>query len=218
MEVDLHIHSHHSADSRARPADIVARAVELGLGAIAITDHDSWLGAREATRLADGRILVIPGAEIKTDKGDVLALFVDEELRSREFAVVIEEIRSRAGVSIIPHPADSPRITELELRLADGLETFNSTCTKRSNARAAALAERHSKPGFASSDAHMVVEIGNGRTTIEDCESLEELRHNILKNPVISLRMGSNPLLHRMNEAYNFVTKGIWKKRESRAH
>ena len=212
MEVDLHIHSYHSTDSRSRPVDIVARAVELGLGAIAITDHDSWEGAREARRLAEGRILIVPGAEVKTDRGDVLALFVDDEIRSKQFSVVIDDIRAAGGVSIIPHPADSPKMTELELRAADGIEVFNSTCTRRSNARAAEMAQRLSKPSFASSDAHLVVEIGNGRTRVEDCGTLEELRRNLLKQPVVSRTENSNPLLHRLNEAYNFATRSIWKK------
>lgn len=212
MEIDLHIHSHHSMDSRAKPEDIVTQAVNLGLGAIAVTDHDSWEGAREASQIAAGRILIIPGAEIKTDRGDVLALFVEEEIRSREFMVVIDEIRARAGLSIIPHPADSPRMRESEFRAADGLEVFNSTCTRHSNARACELARRLSKPGIGSSDAHMILEIGNGRTRIDDCQSLDDMRRSLLKNPEVSLRVASNPLLHRLNEAYNFATKGVWRR------
>lgn len=212
MEVDLHIHSHHSPDCRSKPSEIVARADRLGLGGIAVTDHNSWKGAKEAAECAGGRLLIIPGAEIKTDKGDVLALFVDEEIRWRRFSDVIDETRSRGGISIIPHPAESPKMTEAELRAADGLEVFNSTCTRRSNARAISLAEKLSKPGFASSDAHMVVEIGNGRTRVEDCQTLEELRHGLLKNPTVSLRVGSNPFVHRMNEVFNFATKGVWRR------
>jgi len=185
--------------------------LSVGLGAIAVTDHNSWAGAREAAELSAGKLLVIPGAEIKTEKGDVLVLFVDDDIRSRQFAAVIDDVRARGGVSIIPHPAESPGMTEAHLRLADGLEVFNSTCTARSNARASELAEKLSKPGFASSDAHIVAEIGNGRTRIEDCQTLEELRRCILKNPTVSRRVGSNPLLHRMNEVFNFATKGIWK-------
>src|SRR5512137_1937114 len=148
MEVDLHIHSHHSNDSRSKTALIVERAVSEGLGAIAVTDHNSWEGAREAAKLANGRILVIPGAELKTDKGDVLAIFVDEEIRQRAYLEVLDQIRDRGGISIIPHPGDSPKITPEDISLADGLEAFNSTCLSKSNEYSAKLATALKKPGF----------------------------------------------------------------------
>ena len=212
MEVDLHIHSHHSNDSRSRTDRIVEHAVREGLGAIAVTDHNSWEGAREAAKLANGRILIIPGAELKSDKGDVVAIFVDEEIRQRSFLEVLDRIRETGGISIIPHPGDSPKITPQDVSRADGLEVFNSTCLRRSNEYAVKLAADLKKPGFASSDAHMVVEVGNGRTRVTDCATLEELRKAILQNPVPSRMERSNIVVHRINEAFNFGTKGIWRR------
>lgn len=212
MEVDLHIHSYHSNDSRSKPARIVDHAVQVGLGAIAVTDHNSCDGARDAARLADGRIMIIPGAEIKTDKGDVLAIFVEEEIRSRKFLDVLDEIRSKGGISIIPHPGDSSKIKTEDIALADGIEVFNSTCLRKSNAYASKIAADLKKPGFASSDAHLVMEVGNGTTRVADCASLEELRKAILHDPVPSRMERSNLLSHRINEAVNFGIKGIWRR------
>jgi hypothetical protein len=45
--IDLHIHST-ASDGTLAPAEIIALAVRLGLGAISITDHDSIAGSREA--------------------------------------------------------------------------------------------------------------------------------------------------------------------------
>jgi predicted metal-dependent phosphoesterase TrpH len=45
--IDLHIHST-ASDGTLTPAEIIALAVRLGLGAISITDHDSLAGSREA--------------------------------------------------------------------------------------------------------------------------------------------------------------------------
>ncbi len=45
--IDLHIHST-ASDGTFSPAQLLAMAVKAGLGAIAITDHDSIAGAREA--------------------------------------------------------------------------------------------------------------------------------------------------------------------------
>ena len=212
MEVDLHIHSYHSNDSRSKTAQIVERAVSLGLGAIAVTDHNSWAGAQDAVKIAEGRIIIIPGAEIKTTKGDLLALFVSEEIDSRDFATVIDEIKSRGGISIVPHPADSPKISTEDLLLADGIEYFNSTCTPGSNRRNARVVTELKKPGFSSSDAHLVMEVGNGRTKVPDCATLEELRKKILSSPVPSHMEQSNLVLHKTNAALNFGLKGIWQR------
>jgi len=212
LEVDLHIHSAHSNDCRSRPEAIVKRALAMGLGAIAVTDHNSWEGARAVSRAADGALLVIPGAEMKTDKGDLLALFVEEEVRTRDWADAVDQIRSRGGLSIVPHPLDSPKLTKTDIVLADGLEVFNSTCRARSNTLSLNLATELKKPGFATSDAHRVSEIGNGRTSVPDCSSLDSLRKSIMTNPVVSWTIRSNRLAHRMNSLMVFGIKGMWRR------
>lgn len=209
MEIDLHIHSHRSNDSLSRPRDIVERAVVLGLGAIAVTDHNSWKGISEISAEAAGRILVIPGAEVKTDKGDVLALFIENEFPAREYLRVVEEIRAHDGICIIPHPADSTKFREEDLALADGLEYFNSRCTPKSNSRAASFVSRLRKPGFSSSDAHIVRDIGKGTTVVDDCGDLESLRKVILRNPEPKNMIRSSRLLHVMNEALVFARRGL---------
>lgn len=211
LEVDLHMHSRHSQDSLTRPERIVERALLLGLGAIVVTDHNSWEGARAATRIARGRLIVIPGAEIKTAKGDLLALFVDEEIDTRDWRSAIDEIRTKGGISIVPHPADSPKLSREDVALADGVEAFNSTCSPRSNALAASLVQDLGKPGFGSSDAHMSIEIGNGRTRVDDCANLAELREHILKSPTVSRTVQSNRFVHFMNSTMCFGLKGIWR-------
>ncbi|UJF35267.1 PHP domain-containing protein [Paenibacillus hexagrammi] len=66
MEADLHTHTT-ASDGTQRPAANVQMAYENGLGAIAITDHDTVSGVAEA--LEAGRKLgieVVPGVEIST--------------------------------------------------------------------------------------------------------------------------------------------------------
>lgn len=62
--VDLHTHTT-ASDGTLTPKELVAAAVRLGLGAIAITDHDTLAGVREV--LADPvppEIKFLPGVEI----------------------------------------------------------------------------------------------------------------------------------------------------------
>ena len=64
---DLHIHST-SSDGQYTPFEIVRLAKDRGLGAIALTDHDSLEGLNEAAQA--GKVMglqVIPGVELSTD-------------------------------------------------------------------------------------------------------------------------------------------------------
>ena len=212
MEIDVHMHSLYSPDSRSKPELMVKQAIAIGLGAIAVTDHDTWEGGRAAAKLAGNDTLIIPGAELKTEKGDLLSLFVDEAITASTFARKVDEIHAKGGVAIVPHPGVSPRITRLELSMVDGYESFNAILSASSNRRSVEKASGLGKPGFGSSDAHLVREIGNGRTEVADCETLADLREVVLKNPRVSRMTRSNPIIHRTNEAILFGVKGIWKR------
>jgi predicted metal-dependent phosphoesterase TrpH len=212
LEIDLHIHSQYSPDSRSKPERIIERALELGLGAIAVTDHSSWKGWLATSKIAPKELLVVPGAELKTERGDLLALFVREEVKTNIFAEAVDVIHGQGGLAIVPHPGVAPKLRKEDISLADGLEIFNATLSARANGISAQFAKDLGKPGIASSDAHMTLEIGNGATRVAECSSLEELQHELLRKPEVSRSTRSNPLLHRMNAAALFGLKGIWQK------
>ncbi|MCK5451484.1 MAG: PHP domain-containing protein [Candidatus Omnitrophica bacterium] len=78
---DLHIHTDYS-DGLFSPKTVVQRALELKLGAIAITDHDNIAGVQRAIEAARGTDLeIIPGIEISAADGDkeihILGYFID---------------------------------------------------------------------------------------------------------------------------------------------
>jgi predicted metal-dependent phosphoesterase TrpH len=78
---DLHLHTYYS-DGTPSPTRLVEWAVELGLSAIAVTDHDSVAGVAEAVEAAgSGPVEVIAGVELSTtlDGVDVhlLGYFID---------------------------------------------------------------------------------------------------------------------------------------------
>ena len=61
---DLHVHTTES-DGDMRPGEIVSKAASIGLGAVAITDHDTINGVPEAIRMGrETGIRVIAGVEI----------------------------------------------------------------------------------------------------------------------------------------------------------
>ena len=68
--VDLHVHTIYS-DGTFTPEEVVRRAVELNLKAVAITDHDCIDGISHAISASEGTDLeVIPGVEISCSKDD----------------------------------------------------------------------------------------------------------------------------------------------------
>ena len=70
MQVDLHIHST-ASDGTWTPPEVVAAALAAGLGAIAVTDHDSVANVAATHELAVAAGLkFIPGAEICSTKDD----------------------------------------------------------------------------------------------------------------------------------------------------
>ena len=67
--IDLHTHSSVS-DGTESPTELVLAAVEAGLGAVALTDHDSTAGWEEARAAASGTgLMVVPGMELSTNHG-----------------------------------------------------------------------------------------------------------------------------------------------------
>lgn len=165
---DCHIHSNYSHDSLMRPGRILKRAKKAGLTGVAITDHDTIRGSLEARKLEKGiGVTVIPGAEILTDSGDIIGLLVNEEIRSRRWDDVIDEIREQGGVSVLPHPYRShPNVFELA-KTVDLIEVWNARSTVEQNERALQLAGRLQKPGMYGSDAHTYAEIGNVNALVD---------------------------------------------------
>lgn len=93
---DLHLHTNKS-DGLLTPTELVRLASEKNLKAIAITDHDSIDGIREA--LDAGNILgleVIPGVEFNTDADNgelhILGYFIDHH--NEELAGFIKRLKS----------------------------------------------------------------------------------------------------------------------------
>lgn len=181
---DLHIHTIYSYDGTASVPAVLKRARQTGLDVIAVTDHDEIAGSLKALELAPTYgIEVIPGTEVTTSEGDLLALNVTEKIpHARPLVETILKVGELGGFCIAPHPmAGGFGMKSLSaysilkaLRNADAariliaIETYNATTIdKMSNHYARILAERLDIAQTASSDAHVVEAIGLGVTEFE---------------------------------------------------
>jgi predicted metal-dependent phosphoesterase TrpH len=104
---DLHIHSIHSYDGTSSvPAILKYVADHTDLNVIAITDHDTIAGVREALYLAPRYgIEVIPGCEVSTAEGHLIALFIKEVIPAGLSLVeTVQRVAAQGGLCVVPHP------------------------------------------------------------------------------------------------------------------
>jgi glycosyltransferase involved in cell wall biosynthesis len=184
ITVDLHTHTDWSNDCTTPAADLLDHAEEIGLGAIAITDHNAFGGAREAVDLAAIRdLIVIPGEEIKTDgQGEVIGLFLEEEIpRGLSFAETLEAIREQGGLVYLPHPFDrlhsipDPSTLHRHLAEIDVFEVFNARLLRDTfNDEALRFARKYGLLQGAGSDAHVLQGIGTGAVRMRRFDGPEE--------------------------------------------
>ncbi|HEX2346121.1 MAG TPA: glycosyltransferase [Gaiellaceae bacterium] len=190
--VDLHMHTDWSHDCSTPTEDLLDHAERIGLGAIAITDHNAFGGALEGIELARAReVVVIPGEEVKTDgQGEVIGLFLGEEIpRGMSFADTIEAIRDQGGLVYLPHPFDrlhaipDPATLHRHLAEIDVFEVFNARLLRESfNDEALRFAQKYRLLQGAGSDAHVLQGVGTGAVRMRRFEGPEEF--------LLSLRNG----------------------------
>src|SRR3989338_4920917 len=105
MKYDLHTHTHFSKCSNLKPELLLKVAKKRGLNGIAVTDHHTIKGALKVTEInKDKGFEVITGNEITTDAGDILTYYIKEEIETRNFFSVIDEVKAQDGLIAIPHP------------------------------------------------------------------------------------------------------------------
>jgi predicted metal-dependent phosphoesterase TrpH len=140
--IDLHTHSIYS-DGTNTPAELVAMAVERGLTALALTDHDTVGGVPELLEAAASTAVeVVPGIELSAecDRGTmhVLGYFIDHtcqrllekiemvrtgrELRNHEILkrlnrlghrLLWDDIQKHAGKDVVGRPHIAAALVEL---------------------------------------------------------------------------------------------------------
>ena len=217
IDVDLHMHTEHSHDCAIPVAELLDYAEAIGLGAIAITDHNVFSGALEAVELARDRALtVIPGEEVKTTRGEVIGLFLQEEIpRGMTMEETVAAIREQGGLVYMPHPfdrmhaiPDAPTLHRLLPEL-DVFEAFNARLLFETyNDEALRFARKYNLTMGAGSDAHVLQGVGTGAVRMREFETPEEF--------LLSLRTGE---ILRRPKPYLYVQglKWVAQARERRA-
>jgi predicted metal-dependent phosphoesterase TrpH len=160
----------------------------VGLGAIAIADHNQISGALAARALVAGHddLMVIVAEEVKTSEGEVIGMFLEELIpRGLTFNETLSLIKEQGGLVYVPHPFDRMRTTPSYRLLVenvhriDVIEIYNARNYLASfNVEAERFASKYNLAAGAGSDAHVVQGIGramlrmprfSGRDDFLDC-------------------------------------------------
>ncbi len=174
MIFDLHVHSCYSRRCGCmQPEELVKTAIKRGLAGVAVTDHNTIVGGLRAREFETEDFQVIVGSEVMTDRGEVIGLFLSEEVAPGNFGDVVTAIREQGGFVLLPHPFDRLRSTALhpqpdDVREIDGIEGFNARCIFQSdNQTAAEFGWKHDLAVIAGSDAHFPDEIGGAGVRLD---------------------------------------------------
>jgi len=173
LKLDLHIHSQYSEDGAGSPQEIIKILKKKGLNGMAITDHNTLKGGLEALKVAPKDFLVIPGVEISTKEGHIIALNLKEDIpRNMSVEDTIDKILEENGIPIVPHLFRSMSgIKEEKLKLVKdkipAIEVFNGCSVPQSNLKVAKIAKKYKLGGTGGSDAHIPKYVGCSYTTVD---------------------------------------------------
>ena len=175
MKIDMHVHTCFSRDCDIGLEEIFRTAKRRGLDGIAITDHNEIDGALKAKRISK-EIKVIPGEEVQTREGEIVAYFLKKKLSpGQDIHSTIQQARQQGALISIAHPLDNLRrnsvndisVIKETINKVDFIE-LNGRSLPLMRKRALLIARIFKKPLIAGSDAHTLGEIGYCYTVFPD--------------------------------------------------
>lgn len=185
LKCDMHVHSNHSYDATNEVRDIVNLWEKRGILSL-VCDHDSITGSFEVfteIRKIDWSIPLILAEEVLTSEGDIIGLFLTEEIPpSLTAAETLDQIRGQGAISIVPHPFSTLRSTAMGVTVLDSIigrvdiiEGYNGKMMRAGeNQMASEYATIHKKPISVGSDAHLPPELGGCVMTIDSFDGPKE--------------------------------------------
>lgn len=167
LKLDLHVHTVGSYDGHTRREDLPQIIKSRGLDGVAVTEHDKFDPPKPANAL------ILPGIEISSNEGHLLALGIREIIPPRRPAdETIQSIHDQGGVAIIPHPYDPVsecvKIARLTVK-PDAVETVNADALSfyMSNWLARKDARKFKLPQVGGSDSHIPQTVGDAYTVVD---------------------------------------------------
>ncbi len=173
IKLDLHIHSQYSEDAIGSPKDIIKSLKKKGLRGMAITDHNTVEGGLKAVKIAPKDFIVIPGIEISTADGHMLALNVEKNIaRNLSIQETVEKILDQGGTPIVPHlfrnmsGIKKEKLKTIHQKI-NTIEVFNACSMPKTNLKIAKIAKEFNLGGTGGSDSHDPAYAGYAYTVVD---------------------------------------------------
>ena len=235
MLAELHCHTNYSRGTKIlheglhTPEQMVRHARRLGIGCLAITDHNKIEGALRAEKLSKKYgVIVIPGEEVTTRSGHLIALGISSEIPPMlSLDETLENIHAQGGIAIAPHAFDIEKKGLRHLAAGcDAIESFNALNVERiANRKNRRFAEKLGLPAVAGSDAHCMQMMGFGLTELA-AGSADEVLKKIKKGDasvrgsytpmkiimewgVTRLKLSYAYVINYMNENYSWPKRAV---------
>lgn len=211
IRLDMHVHSIYSRDSVV-PIESIVQTWERKRLFSVVCDHDTIEGSRRVSALMRERVAETPvllAEEITTSDGELIGLFLNEEIPPRLSAEeTVDLIHGQGGLVLVPHPFCRYRSRAIKrdvlIRLLDRVdivEGYNArNVSDEDNNAAIEFAEAGGKPVSVGSDAHIPLELARVWIEVPLFETPEEL---------VRCLKGANICFRRSNNAVHLFTKMV---------
>lgn len=212
---DMHVHTWHSGDSVTDPKEIVDLYEKRGILSL-VCDHNSTAGSAVVyaeIRKIDPDIPLILSEEIMTGNGEIIGLFLTEEVHPYlSAAETVDRIHDQGGLALVPHPFCSyrttsalhPDVLDTIIDQVDIIEGYNGrTVRDEDNFRAREYAVAHNTPVSVGSDAHTVQELGRCFMELAPFSGPGELLDTITSGRPEFCRM--DPAIHQVTKLVKAV-------------
>ncbi|GGL67900.1 PHP domain-containing protein [Halocalculus aciditolerans] len=186
LYIDTHVHTEGTDESYPSLEAVVERAADVGLDGLVVTDRDTAAAATELLPdlAAEHSLLGIPGVEVSTADGPLLAL--GAEATPEPGRPIAETARALLDETIVPVV---PAVQEREFGGVDldslppgvGLEVYDAdTMRGITNTQSARVAGTGDRGAYAGSNARTLADVGQAATSVRLPPGEEPTRQAVL--------------------------------------
>ena len=195
IRMETHCHTRYSKDSLLLHSLLYMKCRLCPIDAIAICEHNNIQGAlkfKEYCSKRKNKVFVIVGEEIMTSSGEVIGLYLNEEIPAGlSCDETIDRIKSQGGVVYVPHPYDEKRaktvLSEDCIRLnsyrIDCIECYNGrNVEEKYSVMQERIANKYGLVKVIGSDAHTLMEIGRNYMEVDSIPSNSSEFKSVIKS------------------------------------
>ena len=176
LKLDLHLHSCFSYDAFGTPEDLIKSLQKRGLQGMALTDHNTINGCSKVQKGIPKDFLIIPGVEISTTDGHLLAFNIMENIpRGLSVEETVDRIIDAGGEPIVPHlfrllsGIKIDKLKAIRTKIS-AIEVFNGCSVPKTNLKTAKIAHAFNLGGTGGSDSHDLSYAGYAYTVVDSTD------------------------------------------------